>query len=94
MKTYDPATDPRKEFRSIIMPKNRRTLGVELICSNPNCDTFALAILMENSQGCYRVNKYLCADCLSEMIMVIPNGKSNGKNNKQKRSKKKVGKIL
>lgn len=68
------------------MPREkRRTLGAKLLCCNPLCGKVALVILMENSQGCYRINKYLCADCLSEMVMEIPDG-----DHRQGRDAKKV----
>ena len=59
------------------MPKrNRRTLGAKLLCSNPNCDRVAMVVLLENSQGCYRLNKYICADCHYPMMMEIPHAEN------------------
>lgn len=50
--------------------KKLRLKKVELTCSS--CGLKASALLMENDQGMYKVNKYLCATCLCEMSMEIP----------------------
>ena len=43
---------------------------IKLTC--PTCGKIAFAILMENEQGLFKVNTYLCADDLTEMVRSFP----------------------
>ena len=71
------------------MKKKRRVLGAKLLCSNPNCDKVALVILLENGQGCYKINEYICADCHYPMVMELADG-----NHKQGRRAKNMDSVL
>ena len=56
-----------------------RIVKVKLTC--PKCERIAFALLMENSQGMYKVNTYLCATDLAEMERSVPNDNSEQSGN-------------
>jgi radical SAM superfamily enzyme with C-terminal helix-hairpin-helix motif len=58
-------------------------MGGKLLCSHPNCGKVALIILMEDTQGCYKVNDYICADCLSPMVLELAGEKKKRKKKKE-----------
>lgn len=52
---------------------------IQLTC--PMCGRFGFAVLMENSQGMYKVNTYLCATDLTEMVRTSHADRKQGGDN-------------